>query len=378
MKILHITPTFYPASYWGGPIYSTYDLCNELASKKDITLYVLTTDSAGPKLTETIKYKEFPMVYPVGYKVYFCRRCFSLSFSPGMLLRLWPMIRDADVVHLTAVYSSPTIPTLLICGILNKPVVWSPRGSLQRWEKTTRPLAKRVWEYICNLLIRPDRCILHVTSTQEAVASNQRIPNAEIKVIPNGVDIPDVLPERTWKSGGRLRLLYLGRLHPIKGIENLLEALKQLGKESISLDIYGTGDGDYCNSLDEMVKSLNLSNDVLFKGHLDSKDKLTAFMSYDVCVVPSYSENFGMVVAESLAHGVPVIASKGTPWKDIEKYDCGYWVDNTPESLASSIKRLFSVNLLEMGMNGRKWMQAEYNWRYIGGQMNELYKDILL
>ncbi len=259
------------------------------------------------------------------------------------------MIRWADVEHLTAVYSSPTIPTLLISRILDKPIVWSPRGSLQRWRKSAKPFARKLWELICNVLIAPKKYILHVTSQQEAVASKQRIPNAEIRIIPNGVATSKELPARIWNPDGKLRLLYLGRLDHIKGIEDLLLALKQLDSDQISLTIYGTGISTCRRSLHVLVKNSGLSGSVSFKGHVDGKNRLTAFISSDVCVVPSFTENFGMVIAESLAHGVPVIASKGTPWKEIEKKGCGYWVDNSPESLTVSIKN----ELPEMGGNGR-------------------------
>lgn len=377
LRILHITPAYYPATYWGGPIYSTYGLCNALSSNPNISIIVLTTDTAGPKMINKVAVTDFPMIYPGGYKVYFCHRLWASSFSPGMLLRLWSMIKCADVVHLTAVYSSPTIPTLMICRILGKPIVWSPRGALQRWKRTTNPFAKKVWESICNVMIKPSNCILHVTSEIEAISSSERITNAEIKVIPNGVDIPEILPERTWRPEGRLRLLYLGRLHPIKGIENLLYALKQLDNEHISLAIYGTGDACYCHSLHEMVNKLGLTGDVLFKGHLDSKDKITAFMSSDVCVVPSYSENFGMIIAESLAHGVPVIASKGTPWEMIEKIGCGYWVENDHDTLALCIQNTFNDDLKYMGEQGQVWVRENLQWDRIAEEMANVYQRIL-
>jgi hypothetical protein len=156
---------------------SVYGLCNALAGRAGMHLRVLTTDTAGLKLSESVPVTNFPMIYPPGYEVFFCHRQWAASFSTDLLLRLWPMIRWADVVHLTAVYSPPTIPTLLICRLLNKPVVWSPRGALQRWEKTRKPLVKKVWERICNALICRTRCILHVTSDKETRESFSRISN---------------------------------------------------------------------------------------------------------------------------------------------------------------------------------------------------------
>jgi len=376
VKILHVTPAFYPATYWGGPIYSVYGLCNALASLEGVTLRVLTTDSAGPRRSDSLAVAEFPMHYSAGYDVYFCKRWFVASVSPGMLFRLWSMIRWADVVHLTGTYSAPTLPTLLICRLLGKPLVWSPRGALQRWGQTTKPWLKRVWEWFCNLLLSQGRCMVHVTSEQEENDSKKRITHAGFAIVRNGVDIPPLGPDRTWRPEGRLRLLYLGRLHPIKGIEQLLHAMKMLDDQAVILDLYGNGSDAYRHHLQRLVRELALEQVVRFHGHVDGDGKAAAFANADVCVVPSYSENFGMVVAESLAHGVPVIASRGTPWAGLENHDCGLWVDNEPESLANAIRRFNSDDLRAAGSRGRVWMIENFSWELQAGKMYNLYKEL--
>lgn len=342
-----------------------------------MTLRVLTTDSAGPTRLDKVKVSAFPMHYAGGYEVFFCRRWWAASVSPGMFLRLWPMIRWADVVQLTAVYSPPTILTLLFCRLLGKPVVWSPRGALQRWEGATKPLFKKIWEWICNVLIKPGRCILHVTSEQEAVVSVARVPKAVAELIPNGVDIPEVLPSRVWLPDGKLRLLYLGRLHPIKGIENLLRALDILKDDSISLMICGSGDEVYTLGLRQLIHKLGLEQCVSFHGHVDGEEKMKVFMQADLCVVPSFSENFGMVVVESLAHGVPVIAATGTPWSDVVKHNCGLWVENTADSLAVALHEVRKRDLAEMGRRGRRWMERDYSWSKVAKEMHTFYCKLI-
>jgi glycosyltransferase involved in cell wall biosynthesis len=377
MKVVHVVPTFYPATYWGGPIYSVYGLCNALVKIPGVSLKVLTTDAASHSRSDSVHVSGFPMHYPEGYEVYFCHRLWGASFSPSMLLKLWPMIRWADVVHLTAMYSPPTIPTLLICRLLGKPVVWSPRGALQRWDGSTKPLVKGVWERICNTLIKPGRCFFHVTSEVEATASVERMPKAIAKLIPNGVDVPEGLPDKTWLPDGKLRLLYIGRIHPKKGIENLLQAIKILDDESTTLAIYGSGDDVYTHSLHQLVCKLGLEQSVKFYGHVVGKEKMKAFMQADLCVVPSFTENFGMVIAEALVHGVPVIASKGTPWQEIESRGCGLWIENTPGTIAEAICNLDRDLLSVMGFQGRSWIKNEFTWPVIGRQLYNLYESII-
>lgn len=375
MKVLHIVPTFYPATYFGGPVFSVYGLCNALSQMPDVELRVLTTDNAGPELRR-IKPETFPVLFPGGYSVYYFRYLFGVSVSLSMLFRMPSMIRWADIVHITSVYSFPTIPALLFCKILRKPVVWSPRGALQRWEGSTRPLLKKVWESICNALLDKHRCVLHITSENEAEESGQKITKARIEIIKNGVDIPKENPERVWMPDGKLRLLFIGRLHPKKGMKNLLQAVKILNGNVI-LTICGTGDDDYALSLKNMADELGIAEYIHFTGHVEGDEKSRIFWSSDVSVVPSYTENFAMVVAEALAHGVPVIASKGTPWSEIIGHQCGLWVENDPVSLVRAISEIRNKDLHQMGLNGRRWMEEEFSWAVAAEDMFNVYKRLV-
>src|SRR5208282_218701 len=161
-----------------------------------------------------------------------------------------------------------------------------------------------------------------------------------------------------------IRLLYLGRLHPIKGIETLLEACGIVGGQSPDWHLYiaGTGSPFYVDFLKSKVQDLGLSKRVEFVGEVFEEQKEALFAQSDVALVPSHIENFGIVVAESLAHAVPVIASKGTPWIGLETNRCGLWVDNDPESLATAIRKICTLPLQEMGQRGREWMEKDFSW----------------
>ena len=177
LKVLHVVPTYYPATYWGGPIHSLYGLCNTLSIAGDVEVKVLTSDSAGSNISERLNVETPCQQLPAGYEVCYCRRFLGHSISPGMLRRLPAMVRWADVVHLTGVYSFPTFPTLALCAMQGKPVVWSPRGALQRWEGSRKILLKSIWDKACNLLARKGKIILHATSSEEAEQSRRLITN---------------------------------------------------------------------------------------------------------------------------------------------------------------------------------------------------------
>jgi glycosyltransferase involved in cell wall biosynthesis len=358
LKLLHVTPAFFPATHYGGPIFSTHALANALAHRTDIILRVLTTDAAGP--VSTVDAQINPVVFPAGYEVYYAARIGRGTFSFELFCNLWKMVRWSDVIQLTGVYSSPTIPTLLFARLLKKPVVWSPRGSLlatEQWRAAPRRHFKWVWERVCRLVM-PRKTILHVTSEAEKVASLKRLSHSYAAIVTNGAMVPDVLPAKIWRPNNELRLMFIGRLHPVKGIDNLLEALRSL--DNVTLDIYGEGELSYVAKLREAASAI--PNRISFHGHVDGAEKTVAFFNADICVLPSYSENFGVSVAEALAHGVPVIASTGTPWQSVETHGCGLFVSNSAECLAAAIQKMQLADLQGAGERGREFMKQQFSW----------------
>lgn len=338
-----------------------------------VELRVLTTDSDGPG---RIPVESTPTELPVGYKVYYCRRWFGADIAPGLFRRSYGMIKWADVVHLTAVYSPPTIPVLLLCSILGKPVVWSTRGALQRWEGSTRTTLKGIWEKLCNSLCKLGRVVLHVTSEAEQLESGKRISNARATVIPNGVELPTLNGFHEQRKDSVLHVLYLGRLHPIKGIENLLRAVAML-KGKARLSICGDGDVAYQDQLHSLARELGLNGSVKFQGKVGGAEKEQQFAAADLCVVPSFKENFCIVVAEALAREVPVVASHGTPWQRLVEKECGLWVGNSSEELSAAMNLAASLPLTEMGKRGRAWMGQEYSWPAIAQQMFREYESLI-
>jgi len=373
MKVLHVSPSFYPSKAYGGTIRSGYGLCRGLA-RLGCDVRVLTTDTDG--LGHGLGVANDRDVPVDGFRVRYCHKWLRHSVSPTLLEVLPSYVQWADVVHLTAVYSFPTFPTLLFCRLFSKPVVWSPRGALQRWGGSSRVVHKWVWESVCQRLAPRNNLVLHVTSQSEAEQSLKRFPELRAVVIRNGVEVPQNL--RRSPSNGTLRLLYLGRLHPIKGIETLFEACGIVKKLSLDwhLSIAGTGSASYVDFLKSKVQKLGLSQQVEFVGEVFEEKKEELFALSDVVVVPSHIENFGIVVAESLAHAVPVIASKGTPWIGLETNRCGLWVDNDPERLATAIYRIRTLPLQEMGQRGREWMEKAFSWDSVSGEMLAVYREV--
>jgi glycosyltransferase involved in cell wall biosynthesis len=375
LKIAHVTPSYHPAFVYGGPPESAHQLSRHLA-RAGGEVRVLTTDANGPKLTVAVDTTR-EIDFEPRLRVRYCARKLPESVAPSLLARLPEYVAWCDVVHLNAVYNFTTIPALLAAKAARKPVVWSARGALSRWKETRRAAPKAAWEQLCRA-IAPRRTVLHVTSESEAKQAAARMKGMRTAIISNGVEVPDAWPRPA--PSDTLRVLYLGRLHPIKGLENLVAAaglLLRRGERRFSLTLAGGGDPAFVAALRDAVAAHALGEHVTFVGEVPPSDKGRIFAAADLFVMPSFTENFGLAVAEALAHGVPVIAAQGTPWSGLVDHDAGLWVPNDPESLAGAILAMRGRPLAEMGARGRAWMERDFGWGRVAADMLALYERLV-
>jgi len=201
-----------------------------------------------------------------------------------------------------------------------------------------------------------------------------------VAIIPNGLDLPEILPEVQCR-GEIFEIGFLGRLHPIKYVERVLYALAspQMSNLNCRFHIIGSGDDNYEKFLRNETARLGLKN-VIFEGFLTGDAKIEAVKKLSVLILPSASENFGCVISEALAYGVPVIASTGTPWQDLETYNCGWWVENSVETLTETLleaQKLSPEKLAAMGNNGQKLLQEKYTLEKTSKMLEQLYLWLL-
>ena len=201
-----------------------------------------------------------------------------------------------------------------------------------------------------------------------------------VAVLPNPIETTDVI-DRPVRQSNHLRFGYLGRVHPRKRIERLIYAFDALRNEleEAELLVIGADDKQYEEFLRNEVKRLHLNN-VRFTGFLTGKEKDEAIMSLSYLVVPSDFENFGNIVTEALVRGIPVIASKGMPWRELEDYHCGWWVNNDQETINRTIVaacKTSEIDRIQMGMNGKRLIIEKYAVDVLGQKMKQLYEWIL-
>lgn len=209
---------------------------------------------------------------------------------------------------------------------------------ISRWKK--KPI---LW--LVKKIAQNKNIIFHTTSTSETNNTKQLLGNnVKIIEIPNFIEMPNTEPrDRTIDP----YFLYIGRIHPIKAIDKLIEALsssKLFKESSYILKIVGEGEKDYEESLKKLSKRLGCECKFHFINHVTGIEKQKIYANAHFTFLISYSENFGNVVIESLAQGTPVVASKASPWKSLEDNTCGFWVDNSIETLASNIDYILEMD----------------------------------
>ncbi len=336
MTILFPIGAYYPAPT-GGPNYSVYWMAKAL-HQVGCSVKVVTTSLGLPAeyaipLGRVLERED-------GAVVYFSAPFHYLPFRA--ICASWQQLGQADVVHLTAIFYPLSWLTFFANRLFfHKPVVWSPRGELDpealiysRWKK------KPVLTLLRRTLGKNVR--FHATCPEEAAYVRQQFGAAAKTVeLPNYMELPVLLP-----LPQKPYLLYLGRIHPKKAIERLIEALalsKSFQVSPYQLLIAGDAQNDYGQQLKKQIELLQLQDRVQFLGQVDGQEKQQLLAQAYFSFMPSHTENFGNVVVEALAQGTPVVAAKGTPWGILPQTGAGYWVENDATTMANTLDELLSL-----------------------------------
>jgi glycosyltransferase involved in cell wall biosynthesis len=257
--------------------------------------------------------------------------------------------------------------------------VLSARGMLEPWALNHKRLKKWLaWHlYQKKDLVRVNA--FHATSFQEMNSIRKLGFNQPVIVLPNGVDLPVEATCDERSSCPRI-LLFLSRINPKKGLDILIAAWSRLRPKGWKLIIAGNNDANYCPHLMKMIRDGNVTDSVEYVGAVFGEAKSRLFRKASMFILPSYSENFGIVVAEAMAFGLPVIATHGAPWEELPLRGCGWHVPANTESLQDVLSSALSLNseqLAEMGSRGRAFCQAAFSWRKIGEEMVSAYRYLL-
>jgi glycosyltransferase involved in cell wall biosynthesis len=367
MKLLYILGSYYPAQS-GGPNNSIHWQAKYL-SKNDFDVYVVSLrtglsskniDKFNIKLNSTNKIE--------GVNVFFFSYLINRYLSLKFYYWLFSNIKDFDLVQLTSYFFPITWFGALLCNIYDIPFSVAPRGELEDNAIKYRKKAKIILHKIALKTLYTKAKFILVTSTQELEFSKKFFREDMIfELIPNYIEIPKVKRLLNNDILNKKNILYLGRLHPKKGIGNLINAFFSLDQSILNshiLIIAGEGGEKYTNSLKMMVQTSKNKEKVIFLGHIEGIEKEQIYKQSKVFVLPSYSENFGNVVLESLSYSTPVIASKYTPWEGLEINKCGFWIDNTPNMISKGLDKMLTMkksDYVTYSINSYKYVKGEFD-----------------
>jgi glycosyltransferase involved in cell wall biosynthesis len=353
-----------------GPSYSVVRLCESLEALGDqVTLLTLDWE---PGTTVPCFARSFPLA--AGPR--------RLGRSPAMYHWLHNAAQTDrfDLIHTHGLWMMTNVYPGWVTRRATKPLVISPRGTFTRYAFASGSRTKRLfWPLVQRPAIAHAACF-HATSDQEYEDIRRLGFSQPVAVIPNGIDLPTA---GCRKRGERRQLLFLARIHPNKGLDMLLPAWAALEAQFPQWDlrIVGSDAGyhgvsGYLDQVKGMARTLGIRR-IRFDGALYGDAKMRAYREADLYVLPSYSENFGMTVAEALAQEVPAVVTQGAPWARLEEVGAGWWVELGEQPLTAALKQAMAHsrdNLDERGRRGREWMEREFNWSRIAGEMDATYR----
>lgn len=257
-------------------------------------------------------------------------------------------------------------------------VVWSSHGTLTPWAMHYKWLKKKIAWLLYQRRDLRLADVLHVTvPSEEADVRRVGLTNP-VLVVPLGVRMSATKTEREKDARSSPVLLFTGRVAPIKALANLIESMPI--SRGWRLRIVGPDEAGHTAELKSLAEKLGVSERVDFAGPKYGEDLEDAYRNADCFVLPSFSENFGSVVVEAMAAGLPVIASRGTPWRELDARACGWWVENDPETLARTVGEMMALSDAErraMGERGRRLVAEKYQWSAIGRKMAEAYRNLI-
>lgn len=285
-----------------------------------------------------------------------------------------------DLVHLHNVWNPDIHAAAVVCRKKGVPYISAPRGSLEPWSLEQKKFKKKLAMWLYQRKDLKQAIALHSTAEEESAQFRKLGFSNTIVTIPNGVNVPSALPDWKQHQDGFRRFVFVSRIHKKKGLEELVEAWRLVRPVGWKLEIVGFDeDGSLARAL-KLSEEGGFRNDVIYTGPLEDNEKWNAYRRGDVFVLPTHSENFGIVVAEALYAGLPVITTKGCPWKELESRKCGWWVDRDVEALANALRAAVALTddeRMAMGGRGRELVEEKYCWSSIGKQMVSAYESLL-
>lgn len=384
MKILMIIPVFYPAFDYGGPIPVALNFAQHLIARgHEVTVWTTNLmSSKGAKLSSRTEVRN---VY--GIRTVYLNsvvRYRWTGIAPDLLRYARREFKDFDVIHIYGFREYLTFVAAMWARRIRKPYVLQTLGTIPRITRS------RVKKFLFDTLfghsvLRGATALIAKTPIDREPYLLAGIPSEKIELIPNGISTP---PELEELEGGEFRreydieeeetlFLFVGRIHPVKGVDLLARAFSKLG-EGARLAIVGPDEG-YRREIERFVSKAGLRKQVIFTGPLYGPKKWAAYQDADVYILPSIHENFGMTVLEAMICDTPVIVTEGCGIAPQVKDRAGLTVPYDEKILAQAMRTLLINTQLrtELSRGARLLIREEFSWEPVVGDLETLYEKVI-
>jgi len=378
VKVLHVIPAL--AACYGGPSKVVLDTCRALRSE-GVQAEIATTNANGdtnsplplesPSLLNTVPVHFFERQQPWRYK-----------FSWPMTQWLKQNVANYDLLHIHAVFSYSTTAAAFYARKFGVPYIIYPHGMLAPWPLRKSRIRKAL--YLKALEQKNIERANAIQFTAEEEFSMSIAAGKSRFVLPCIFDLEENHKERSNGTSGHTKtnILFLSRIDPKKGIDTLICALQRLASEGreFVFTLAGSGDAAYEEKVSGMIRDAGLLGRTVIKGFVTGEEKASTFRQADIFVLPSHQENFGIVVMEAMASGLPVIISNEVNIHgDIAKAKAGLVVSPEPEELYSAILELLEKPQLrtEMGERARSFIELNHSPASTAREMTRVYRDVI-
>ena len=384
LRVLQVVPFYRPAHRYGGPVQSVHGLARGLANL-DVDVTVFTTNIDGPGNLDVPLESEV-VIDGVGvwyFPIESPRSWFRASRLARMLKQ---RVHQFDLVHVHGLFLYPTLVSATLCRRSGVPYVLAPRGMLDpnaiRAKGTTR---KRLYLALLEGRNLRHAASLHYTSAEERVLAAEMGIRTRAFVVPNGLELAAFPDAQCGQQDGAVSdptVLFLGRIAPKKGLDLLIPAIARTVAErpDARLILAGPDNDGYLSTVMELIRLHGIQDSVRYVGMLTGQDKLDALRDAALLVLPSYSENFGMVVIEALACQTPVVVSdRVNIWTKVAEAGAGLVTSCDSTSLANAMLEMLGdpSRMQEMGKQGRRLVEREFTWAGLARDMLDAYLNIL-
>lgn len=387
MNILHVVPSFAPCFSHGGVVNASYQIAKKQAEKgHDVTVY--TTDSCN----ERLKFKDNYNQNVDGINVCYFKNISNtfknkatIDTPVSMVSYLKKTIKDFDIIHIHEHRHSLAIITHRYAVKNNIPYVLQAHGSVLPFfqKEKLKEVFDKLWGF--NILHDADK-VFALTEVEKEQYLKMNIKENNIEIVPLGINLDEYnnLPDKgIFKSKYNISesdklLLFLGRIHEIKGLDLLIEGFNKIDNTNVKLAIVG-GDYGFKDTLDKLIEDYDLNDKIIFPGVLTGKDKIEALVDSDIFIMPSRYESFTTSGLEAMACHKPLILTKNNHIHTWVNDNVGLVCEFDANDLANSIETLLNNPELceEFGEKGRSLIESKYDWDKVVSQIDEIYEKCI-